>query len=59
MECFLCEKNESNVLMVKLPVEVAYDDATLHIVGNYREEEYMCLVCIGYQIDHQRGVVHW
>jgi hypothetical protein len=56
MECFLCGRNDNEVQLIKLPVETSFDGAFLYIIGNYVDKEYMCLPCIGYEIDKQRGI---
>jgi hypothetical protein len=59
MKCFLCERDENEVLLVQLPVETLYKESFLYIIGNYVDKEYMCLPCIGYEIDKSRGIDEW
>ena len=51
MKCFLCKRDETQVLLIKLPFETIFRKARLEILGNLIEEEYICLPCMGYQID--------
>lgn len=51
MKCLICKRNEKQVLLIKLPVEITYEENELHILGNIKENEYMCLPCVGFQYD--------
>lgn len=51
MKCFICERTEYEVMLLKLPVDTAYENALLEIIGNYSRNEYICLPCVGFQID--------
>lgn len=51
MECFKCERTQDQVLLIKLPVDIAYDEVYFEIVGNYRPNEHICLPCVGYIFD--------
>ena len=51
MECFLCRRDESQVLLIKLPFETIFRKARLEILGNITDNEFICLPCMGYQID--------
>ncbi len=51
MICMNCERNKEEALLIKLPVEIVYENHELHILGNIEDNEYMCLICVGYQYD--------
>jgi hypothetical protein len=51
MSCFICERTELEVMLMKVPVETMYEDKVLQIVGNVIESEFICLPCIGFQFD--------
>lgn len=51
MKCLICERNENQVMLMKLPLEAIYENANLVIMGNVVENEFMCLPCIGVQFD--------
>lgn len=51
MECFLCEKTMLEIMLLKCPVETVYDNVWIEIVGNAQPNEYICLGCVGEQID--------
>ena len=51
MKCFVCNRTERQVMLLKLPVETSYDGETLEIVGNVVPTEYICLPCVGFQYD--------
>jgi hypothetical protein len=51
MRCFICNRNENEVMIMRLPVETVYENVHLHIVGNVKDKEFMCLPCIGFQFD--------
>jgi hypothetical protein len=51
MKCFICDRGVKEIMLMKLPVETAYENVWLHIVGNLKDQEYMCLPCIGFQFD--------
>lgn len=51
MECFKCERTQEQVLLIKLPVDIAYDEVYFEIVGNYQPNEHICLPCVGYIFD--------
>lgn len=51
MKCFLCKRDETQVLLIKLPFETMFKKARLEILGNIMENEFICLPCLGYQID--------
>lgn len=38
-------------MLMKLPLEATYEENSLVILGNIRDNEYICLPCIGYQFD--------
>jgi hypothetical protein len=51
MECFLCERSMIEIMLLKLPLETVYDNVWIEIVGNAKPIEYICLGCVGEQID--------
>lgn len=51
MKCFICEKNEKEVMLVSVPCDVSYDGISLEILGNVQPNEFICLPCIGFQWD--------
>lgn len=51
MNCFICDRNEREVMLVKLPVETSYDIHHMQIVGNMQPGEFICLPCMGFQFD--------
>jgi hypothetical protein len=51
LKCFICERDEKRVLLVRLPVETAYEDDIIEIIGNFEPNEYICLPCLGFQFD--------
>lgn len=50
-KCFLCNRDEQKVLLIRLPFETKYKRACLEIIGNHVENEYICLPCMGYEFD--------
>jgi hypothetical protein len=51
MKCFICERDEYEVMLLKCPVDTAYESVQLNIIGNYSRNEYVCLPCVGFQFD--------
>lgn len=51
MECFICEREEHEVMLLRLPVDTVYEKVHIHIIGNYSQNEYVCLPCVGFQVD--------
>jgi hypothetical protein len=49
--CFLCERDQTKVLLIKLPFEARYKKSCIEILGNIIEDEYICLPCMGYEFD--------
>jgi uncharacterized protein VirK/YbjX len=49
--CFMCGKNEFQAMILKLPLEMVYDNVWAEIQGNVETDEYICLPCVGYQYD--------
>jgi hypothetical protein len=53
--CFLCNRNQYRVVLIKLPFEARYEKAVIEILGNITEDEYICLPCMGYEFDKVTG----
>lgn len=51
MKCFICERNQFQVMLLTLPLDVAYQFKNLEILGNISDGERICLPCVGYQFD--------
>jgi hypothetical protein len=51
MKCLICEKDETRIMLLKLPLDVIYENDWLEIVGNVKPDEYICIACVGYQFD--------
>jgi hypothetical protein len=49
--CFLCNRNQYKVVLIKLPFEARYQKAVIEILGNITENEYICLPCMGFEFD--------
>jgi hypothetical protein len=57
--CFLCNRTQRQVVIIKLPFEARYEKAVIEILGNIVEDEYICLPCMGFEIDKVRGrIIH-
>lgn len=53
MNCFICERTHEELPLLRLPLEVIWEEALLEIVGNIEDQEYVCLVCMGYLVDER------
>jgi hypothetical protein len=51
MNCFVCGRNEGEVLLLAVPCEVVYKDHCFEVLGNLIDNEYICLPCVGFQWD--------
>lgn len=51
MYCLKCKRSQEQVLLLKMPFETIYEDKNLIFMGNVKEDDYICLPCIGYQFD--------
>lgn len=51
MNCFICDKTEHEIVLVRLPFETSYQNVKMVIVGNCKHDENICLGCMGFQFD--------
>jgi hypothetical protein len=51
MKCFLCNREHTEVLIIKTPCEIAYKDIWFEMVANAANNEFICLPCIGEEYD--------
>jgi hypothetical protein len=51
MKCFICERTEDEILLMKLPLDIKWGEIHIEIIGNAKPNEWVCLPCMGYQYD--------
>jgi hypothetical protein len=51
MECLICKKPLQEIGLIKLPFTYRIKDVEIVIIGNYRDDDFMCLSCAAFQYD--------